>query len=207
MNKSAESVRAIFDLNLEIALIEWHILRANKGFLECWLAIQESLRTKDYSDVVDEAMVDELVFLLTNSIFRYHPLREKALQLINAALEIGLDESDVGFGLIIRNKKVKEKGISTILKGFEKGQLSKVLKYRKIITHRRGIPYKVGNVYIVFPGDKESNLGSWLKINHKMIDVAFKEWKSIKRSLYRKLGIKGILDLVSQKADKKTKHA
>lgn len=197
-----KKVNNTFYLYFEIAVIEAELLRAmieiNNYFIKVLKKGKISLKEKNRRGILQE-----FLYLYNNCAFRFYILREKIIQLLNIALEIDLDEKDVRFNLIIRNKKTIEKGISFFLEKFNCGYLKEILDHRRIITHLKFDLEIKGHILrsMILDVKDEKSLIIFFEEKINIIKKAYEEANFIKKNIFEKLEIEKIIKLCMKAVD------
>ena len=82
-----------------------------------------------------------------------------------------------------------------MLDRFHRGKLGKAISFRTKATHRKGKIVFIDKRPIVLPETtKEITLESWKEEISGILSGAMKEYSSLKNKIYKKLGVKKIID-------------
>jgi hypothetical protein len=131
----------------------------------------------DPQEVYNE--VQDLVYHYENYCHRTYILREKIIQYLNAALQIGFKPGEVNIKSISINPAIKEAGLTQVLDKFnttKKSQLGDLVKHRKTLTHHAS--YALTDTYLRpdFEEDEEDNdFHDWCKKWGRNINSRAKE--------------------------------
>jgi hypothetical protein len=98
--------------------------------------ILERLGTEN-SFIIKSYSIEELFIGVKHYLIAWSTMKDVMINLINICFDLGMDEKDVSFGVVTRNKKVKGSNILDIFKKHEKAiNVRHTDKQRNDATHR-----------------------------------------------------------------------